>query len=343
MNIQQNISLKPYNTFGIDAIASRFVSVDCFFSLQEILTQEKDVFLLSGGSNMLLTKNINKLVVHINITGISIDRENENDVHITVNAGEDWHDFVLWCISQNYGGLENLSLIPGHVGTSPIQNIGAYGVEIKDVITKVEGIDISTTKRVEFSNADCAFEYRDSIFKNELKGKVIITSVSFKLSKKQHQLNTNYGAIEQELAAKNIINPTIKDISDAVIFIRQSKLPDPKKIGNSGSFFKNPVISSKQFKKLQDKYPNIPFYKIAAANKKDTTFSYKIPAGWLIETAGFKGKRFGDCGVHEKQALVLVNYNNASGADVYKLAKKIQETILATFEITLDIEVNVIE
>ena len=343
MNIQQNISLKPYNTFGIDAIASRFVSVDCFFSLQEILTQEKDVFLLSGGSNMLLTKNINKLVVHINITGISIDRENENDVHITVNAGEDWHDFVLWCISQNYGGLENLSLIPGHVGTSPIQNIGAYGVEVKDVITKVEGIDISTTKRIEFSNADCAFEYRNSIFKNELKGKVVITSVSFKLSKKQHQLNTNYGAIEQELAAKNIINPTIKDISDAVIFIRQSKLPDPKKIGNSGSFFKNPVISSKQFKKLQDKYPNIPFYKIAAANKKDTPFSYKIPAGWLIETAGFKGKRFGDCGVHEKQALVLVNYNNASGADVYKLAKKIQETILATFEITLDIEVNVIE
>mgnify|MGYP006126759669 FL=1 len=343
MNIQQNISLKPYNTFGIDAIASRFVSVDCFFSLQEILTQEKDVFLLSGGSNMLLTKNINKLVVHINSKGISIDRENENDVHITVNAGEDWHDFVLWCISQNYGGLENLSLIPGHVGTSPIQNIGAYGVEVKDVITKVEGIDISTTKRVEFSNADCAFEYRNSIFKNELKGKVVITSVSFKLSKKQHQLNTNYGAIEQELAAKNIINPTIKDISDAVIFIRQSKLPDPKKIGNSGSFFKNPVISSKQFKKLQDKYPNIPFYKIAAANKKDTTFSYKIPAGWLIETAGFKGKRFGDCGVHEKQALVLVNYNNASGADVYKLAKKIQETILATFEITLDIEVNVIE
>ena len=343
MNIQQNISLKPYNTFGIDAIASRFVSVDCFFSLQEILTQEKDVFLLSGGSNMLLTKNINKLVVHINITGISIDRENENDVHITVNAGEDWHDFVLWCISQNYGGLENLSLIPGHVGTSPIQNIGAYGVEVKDVITKVEGIDISTTKRVEFSNADCAFEYRNSIFKNELKGKVVITSVSFKLSKKQHQLNTNYGAIEQELAAKNIINPTIKDISDAVIFIRQSKLPDPKKIGNSGSFFKNPVISSKQFKKLQDKYPNIQFYKIAAANKKDTPFSYKIPAGWLIETAGFKGKRFGDCGVHEKQALVLVNYNNASGADVYKLAKKIQETILATFKITLDIEVNVIE
>ena len=343
MNIQQNISLKPYNTFGIDAIASRFVSVDCFFSLQEILTQEKDVFLLSGGSNMLLTKNINKLVVHINITGISIDRENENDVHITVNAGEDWHDFVLWCISQNYGGLENLSLIPGHVGTSPIQNIGAYGVEVKDVITKVEGIDISTTKRVEFSNADCAFEYRNSIFKNELKGKVVITSVSFKLSKKQHQLNTNYGAIEQELAAKNIINPTIKDISDAVIFIRQSKLPDPKKIGNSGSFFKNPVISSKQFKKLQVKYPNIPFYKIAAANKKDTPFSYKIPAGWLIETAGFKGKRFGDCGVHEKQALVLVNYNNACGADVYKLAKKIQETILATFKITLDIEVNVIE
>ena len=343
MNIQQNISLKAYNTFGIDVFAKRFVSVDSVYNLQKILAQEKNIFLLSGGSNMLLTQNINKLVVYINIKGISVDFENENEVFLTVNSGENWHEFVVWCISQNYGGLENLSLIPGHVGTSPIQNIGAYGVEVKDVITKVEGIDISTTKRVEFSNADCAFEYRNSIFKNELKAKVVITSVSFKLSKKQHQLNTNYGAIEQELAAKNIINPTIKDISDAVIFIRQSKLPDPKKIGNSGSFFKNPVISSKQFKKLQDKYPNIPFYKIAAANKKDTPFSYKIPAGWLIETAGFKGKRFGDCGVHEKQALVLVNYNNASGADVYKLAKKIQETILATFKITLDIEVNVIE
>ena len=343
MKIQQNISLKPYNTFGIDVTANRFVSVDSFYKLQEILKVEKDVLLVSGGSNMLLTKNIDKLVIYINIKGISIDRENEHEVHITVNAGEDWHDLVLWCVSQNYGGLENLSLIPGHVGTSPIQNIGAYGVEVKDVITKVEGIDINTNTRVLFSNTDCKFGYRNSIFKNELKGKVVLTSVSFKLSKNQHQLNIKYGAIENELTNRSINSPTIKDISDAVISIRQSKLPDPKKLGNSGSFFKNPIISSEEFKKIQEKYPAIPFYQLRSSDSIKNNISYKIPAGWLIETAGFKGKRFGDCGVHEKQALVLVNYNNASGYMILELAKKIQKTILSTFKIALDIEVNVIE
>ena len=206
MNIQQNISLKPYNTFGIDVTASRFVFVDSFYSLQEILTKEKNVFLLSGGSNMLLTKNINKLVVHINSKGISIDRENENDVHITVNAGEDWHQFVVWCVSNNFGGIENLSLIPGNVGTCPIQNIGAYGVEVKDSITKVEAIEIETRKLIQFSNEACNFGYRNSIFKNEAKGKYILTSVSFKLTKKNHQLNTSYGAIEDKLAFNKIIN-----------------------------------------------------------------------------------------------------------------------------------------
>ena len=343
MNIQQNISLKAYNTFGIDVFAKRFVSVDSVYNLQKILAQEKNIFLLSGGSNMLLTQNINKLVVYINIKGISVDFENKNEVLLTVNSGENWHEFVVWCISQNYGGLENLSLIPGHVGTSPIQNIGAYGVEVRDVITKVEAIDISTSKRIEFSNADCAFGYRNSIFKNELKEKIVITSVRFKLTKKNHHLNTNYGAIEKELAIRKISNPTIKDISDIVINIRQAKLPDPKKIGNSGSFFKNPIISLKQFKKLQEKYPNIPFYKIPSSKKEDAAYNYKIPAGWLIETAGFKGKRYGDCGIHENQALVLVNFDKASGKDIYMLAKNIQETILSIFEITLDIEVNIIE
>ena len=343
MNIQQNISLKPYNTFGIDVSASRFVSVDNLDKLQKILTQEKDVFLLSGGSNMLLTKNIDKLVIHINIKGISVYYENESEVELTVNAGEDWHEFVMWCISQNYGGIENLSLIPGNVGTSPIQNIGAYGVEVKDVITKVEGIDLNSAKKVEFYNKECNFGYRNSIFKNELKEKIVITSVRFKLTKKNHHLNTNYGAIEKELAIRKISNPTIKDISDIVINIRQAKLPDPKKIGNSGSFFKNPIISLKQFKKLQEKYPNIPFYKIPSSKKEDAAYNYKIPAGWLIETAGFKGKRYGDCGIHENQALVLVNFDKASGKDIYMLAKNIQETILSIFEITLDIEVNIIE
>lgn len=336
MNIQQNISLKNYNTFGIDVNAKRFVSVSSFYELQEVLNFEKDVFLLSGGSNMLLTKSIDKLVIHLDIKGISIDSEDENHVYLTVNAGEDWHEFVLWCLDQNYGGIENLSLIPGNVGTCPIQNIGAYGVEVKDVITKVEGINIETSKRIQFSNDECQFGYRNSVFKNELKGKVVLTSVSFRLTKSNHKLNTNYGAIETELANQNITSPTIKDVSNAVIKIRQSKLPDPKKIGNSGSFFKNPVISLEHFQQLQGKHPNIPSYKVSGSE-------IKVPAGWLIETAGFKGKRFGEYGVHEKQALVLVNYGNASGKDIFQLAKKIQETIRTSFDISLEIEVNVIK
>lgn len=335
MQISENISLKKYNTFGIDVNAKRFIAVTSFYELQEVLKTEKDVFLLSGGSNMLLTKDIDQLVIHINIKGISIDSEDENHVYLTVNAGEDWHEFVVWCISQDYGGIENLSLIPGNVGTCPIQNIGAYGVEVKDVITKVQALEIDTSKKLEFSNSECTFGYRNSIFKNELKGKVVLSSVSFKLTKNTHQLNTSYGAIETELQDQNITVPTIKDVSNAVIKIRQSKLPDPKQIGNSGSFFKNPVISSEHFNKLQKKYSKIPSYKVSDDE-------IKVPAGWLIETAGFKGKRFGDFGVHEKQALVLVNYGNASGKDIFELAQKIQEVILKTFDITLEIEVNVI-
>ena len=284
---------------------------------------------------MLLTNNIDKLVVHIDIKGISIDREDDSFVYLTVNAGENWHEFVLYCISQNYGGIENLSLIPGLVGTCPIQNIGAYGVEVKDVITKVEGLEIETSKFVTFSNEDCQFGYRNSIFKNSHKGKIILTSVCFKLTKKSHHLNTSYGAIETELVSKNITKPTLKNVSDAVIEIRKSKLPDPKKIGNSGSFFKNPVISKKQFVELQKENPTIPNYPV---NETEV----KVPAGWLVEQSGFKGKRFGDAGIHEKQALVLVNYGNASGKEIYQLAKKIRETVFKNFEISLEIEVNVI-
>ncbi|GFD92848.1 UDP-N-acetylenolpyruvoylglucosamine reductase [Alteromonas sp. KUL156] len=335
MNIQENISLKEYNTFGIDVNAKRFVSITSVYQLQQLLKEEKNLFLISGGSNMLLTKDIENLVVHIDIKGISIDRENPNNIHLTVNAGENWHEFVLWCVSQNYGGLENLSLIPGNVGTCPIQNIGAYGVEVKDTITKVEAVEIKTGKLVSFSAEECQFGYRNSIFKNEAKGKYVLTSVSFQLTKNNHKLNTSYGAIESELASKDITNPTIKDISDAVIAIRQSKLPDPKEIGNSGSFFKNPVISREHFEKLQKKYPNTPSYVIS-----DTEI--KVPAGWLIEQSGFKGKRFGDYGVHEKQALVLVNYGNAKGNEIYELAQNIQHTIKEKFNINLEIEVNII-
>ncbi|APZ46834.1 UDP-N-acetylenolpyruvoylglucosamine reductase [Polaribacter reichenbachii] len=336
MKIQHNISLKNYNTFGIDVTAKRFISVDSVYQLQQLLKTEKDIFLISGGSNMLLTKDIEKLVIHIDINGISIDNEDDNNAYITVNAGENWHEFVLWCVGQNYGGIENLSLIPGNVGTCPIQNIGAYGVEVKDTITKVEALEIETQKLVSFANDECNFGYRNSIFKNEVKGKYIITSVSFKLTKNEHQLNTSYGAIETELASKKIEKPSLKNISDAVIAIRKSKLPDPKEIGNSGSFFKNPVIDKSAFLELQKKYPKIPSYTISENE-------IKVPAGWLIEKAGFKGKRFGNFGVHEKQALVLVNYGNASGKEIYQLAKKIQQTILEQFKISLEIEVNIIK
>ncbi len=335
MNIKENISLKAFNTFGIDATAKRFVSITSVYHLQELLKKEKNIFLISGGSNMLLTRNIEQLVVHLDCKGISIDKEDEDFVYLTVNSGENWHDFVLYCVEQNYGGVENLSLIPGNVGTCPIQNIGAYGVEVKDVITKVEAVEIASTKLHTFANKDCKFGYRNSIFKNEAKNKYAITSVSFKLTKQNHTLNTSYGAIETELASKNITNPSLKEVSNAVIAIRKSKLPDPKKIGNSGSFFKNPVISKSHFLELQNQYPNIPSYIISEDE-------IKVPAGWLIETAGFKGKRFGNYGVHEKQALVLVNYGNATGKEIYALAQKIKETILNQFSIHLEIEVNII-
>mgnify|MGYP001796083656 CR=1 FL=1 len=334
MVIQENISLKPYNTFGIDVTAKRFISVNYERELQYILRREQDIFLLSGGSNMLLTKDYESLVIHLNIKGIQV-REDWKYAYVTAAAGEDWHEFVLWCLSMNYGGLENLSLIPGNVGTSPIQNIGAYGVEVKDLITEVKGVELETARPVTFTNEECQFGYRNSIFKNELKGKIALTSVTFRLTKDRHKLNTSYGAIESELTAQNITKPTIRDISNAVIQIRQSKLPDPKKIGNSGSFFKNPVISTAHFEELQSKYPSIPSYPVSETE-------IKVPAGWLIEQAGFKGKRYGNYGVHEKQALVLVNYGNASGEAIYQLAQKIQQTILETFKISLEIEVNVI-
>ncbi|ARV14012.1 UDP-N-acetylenolpyruvoylglucosamine reductase [Polaribacter sp. SA4-12] len=343
MSIQKNISLKNYNTFGISVNAKSFISVDSVYELQQLLKVEKDIFLISGGSNMLLTKDIEKLVVHIDIKGISIDREDDNAAYLTVNAGENWHEFVLWCVSENYGGIENLSLIPGNVGTCPIQNIGAYGVEVKDTITKVEALDIETGKLVQFSNEECNFGYRNSIFKNEVKGKYIITSVSFKLTKTNHNLNSSYGAIETELTSKGISNPSLKDISEAVIAIRKSKLPDPKEIGNSGSFFKNPVIATTQFLELQKEYPTIPSYPVISSAVEKSETQVKVPAGWLIEQAGFKGKRYGDFGVHEKQALVLVNYGNATGSEIYQLAEKIKETIFNKFGISLEIEVNIIK
>lgn len=333
MEIQYNISLKKYNTFGIDVNAKRFVKVNSLNELKSIITNEKNIFLLSGGSNMLLTKDIDKLVILLDFKGVIVNDTKEDEVFVTAEAGENWHEFVLWCIDQNYGGLENLSLIPGNVGTSPIQNIGAYGVEIKDTFHQLEALEITTGKSKIFTKEECKFGYRNSVFKNEFKGEFIITSVTFKLTKNNHNFNISYGAIKECL--KELKQPTLKNISNAVISIRESKLPDPNKIGNSGSFFKNPVINLSSFKTLQEKYPTVPHYVV-------TENEIKVPAGWLIEQCGFKGKRYGDAGVHSKQALVLVNYNNASGAELYSLAQKIQQTVKGTFNISLEIEVNVI-
>jgi UDP-N-acetylmuramate dehydrogenase len=335
MNIQHNFSLKNYNTFGINALAKRFVAVHSTYELIQLLEKEQDIFILGGGSNMLLTQNIEKLVVHIALKGIEVVNEDEEHVWVKANAGENWHEFVIYCIENNFGGIENLSLIPGNVGTTPIQNIGAYGVEIKDTLFSCEAIDIKTQEEVLFLNEGCAFGYRESVFKNELKNQYIITSVTYKLTRKNHILNTSYGAIETELNLKNIINPTLKEVSDAVINIRKSKLPDPKELGNSGSFFKNPVILKSAYDLILKKYPEMPNYPVS--NTK-----VKVPAGWLIEQAGFKGKRFGDAGIHKNQALVLVNYGNATGQEILAVSEDIQQTILNKFGIFIEAEVNII-
>ena len=335
MNIQTNFSLKKFNTFGIEAYAREFISVSSVANLKEVVQLKKDLFILGGGSNMLLTQNIEKLVVHINLKGREIVEENDDFAIVKAQAGENWHEFVLWCIDQNLGGIENLSLIPGNVGTTPIQNIGAYGVEIKDTLLSCEALNLKTLEIETFTNVQCKFEYRESVFKNELKNQHIITSVCFKLTKKNHKVATTYGAIETELQHQNIKNPTLIDISNAVIAIRKSKLPDPKELGNSGSFFKNPIISIETYEKAKALYPEMPHYVVSEA-------LVKVPAGWLIEQAGFKGKRFGDAGVHKNQALVLVNYGTATGKEVVELSKNIQKTIRDKFGIAIEAEVNII-
>ncbi len=337
MHIQKNFSLKKYNSFGIDVKARQFISVKSREELKNVLRRSyaEDLFILGGGSNMLLTSDISKTVIHIGLKGKKIISETDNEVYIEAAAGENWHDFVLWTMAQGYGGLENLSLIPGNVGTAPIQNIGAYGVELKDTFESCHAMNIQSLEERVFSLSDCEFDYRNSVFKNELKDQYIILSVIFRLTKRNHLLNMDYGAIKTELEKENIKDPGIKDISDAVIRIRQSKLPDPKVLGNSGSFFKNPIISKKKFLELQKEYPEIPSYHISEEE-------VKVPAGWLIDKAGLKGFREGDAGVHKDQALVLVNYGNASGREILDLASKIQNIIQEKFDIDLEPEVNII-
>ena len=266
---------------------------------------------------------------------IEIISENDNTVIVKANAGENWHEFVLWCINNGFGGIENLSLIPGNVGTAPIQNIGAYGVELKDVFESCEALSLETKSLRSFSKSECNFGYRNSIFKQEAKGQFIITNVNFKLSKQNYNLSINYGAITSQLELMKVNNPTIQDISKAVISIRESKLPNPKEIGNSGSFFKNPVISKTLFNTLLENFKDIPSYPISEDK-------VKVPAGWLIEKAGFKGKRFDDYGVHKNQALVLVNFGGAKGSDILKLSKLIQKTVERIFGIFIEAEVNIL-
>ena len=338
MKTEKNISLKPYNTFGIDVKSDRFTEVHDVKSIREFIQAHKDFHILGGGSNILLTHDLKKPVLKISTKGITVLNElsDEQSVFVQVQAGENWHDFVCWCLKNNFGGLENLSLIPGNVGTSPMQNIGAYGVELKDVFHSLNAMEIASGTIQTFDKEACAFGYRDSFFKQEGKSRFVILDVTFRLTRKNHLLKMNYGAIKEELDKKGISNPGIKDVSEAVISIRKSKLPDPKEIGNSGSFFKNPVISTAHFEKLKPVYPDIPNFMVS----RELT---KVPAGWLIEQCGFKGKRFGDAGVHKNQALVLVNYGKASGKEIYELAVNIQNTVQEKFGIALEMEVNILE
>ncbi|CAN5406693.1 UDP-N-acetylmuramate dehydrogenase [soil metagenome] len=336
MKILHNTSLKDYNTFGIDVKAKTLISVQDLEELKTTLQQNysKDLFILGGGSNMLLTGDINSTVLHIDLKGKRIVRETEDDVLIEVNAGENWHETVLWTLENNWGGFENLSLIPGNIGTAPIQNIGAYGVEIKDTLESLTAIDIQSLEIVEFSREGCEFGYRDSVFKSKFKGKYIITSVVFRLTKRNHSIHINYGTIEDALEEMGIQSPNVKDVSNAVIQIRREKLPDPRELGNSGSFFKNPVIAAEKLEILKSEFPDIPHYKVSEND-------FKIPAGWLIEKCGLKGYREGDAGVHKYQALVLVNYGAATGKEILNLAKKIQFEIKNKFGIDLQPEVNI--
>jgi len=336
---EKNVSLLPYNTFGIQAHAGLFTIVKSAAEVQTLVQtgalRDKPLLILGGGSNLLLTQDFPGVVVKNEIQGIQIVEEDADQVVVEVGSGEVWHDFVMRSVDNGWGGLENLSLIPGTMGAAPMQNIGAYGVEVKRNILKVTAIDLMTGAVESFDNGACQFGYRESIFKHELKGKYFISSVTLILTKRNHQYNISYGIIGEVLKKNGIERPTLKAISDAVISIRQSKLPDPKVIGNAGSFFKNPTVPSEKLESLKKTYMQIPYY-------PEENGRYKIPAAWLIEQSGWKGKRLGNIGVHEHQALVLVNYGGGEGRSIWQLAMNIQASVREKFDITLQPEVNVI-
>lgn len=339
MNIQENYSLKKHNTFGVDVTAKYFAEVKSLDQLTQILrntsVQKFKMLFLGGGSNVLFTQDFDGVVLQLNLKGISEKILNENEVLVTAKAGENWHEFVQFCLAKNYGGLENLSLIPGNVGTSPMQNIGAYGTEIKDTFVSCKILNLESMIVEDYDHEKCHFGYRESIFKRERKGKDVILEVSFKLTTTHHSIKTEYGAIKSELEFLGIENPTIQEVSQAVVNIRQSKLPDPKIIGNAGSFFKNPTIPLEQYIKLKENFENIPGY-------PNGDF-VKVPAGWLIEQCGWKGKQIGNVASHELQSLVIVNKTGkATGKEIFDFSTMIMDSVQEKFGIELEREVNII-
>ncbi len=340
MQVHQNISLQQYNTFGIDVKAKLFADFSSLQKLQEVLAYARQLspnaqkLILGGGSNLLFTKDVDGFVLKNEITGIEQVKEDEDFVYLRAGAGVNWHAFVQYCVQQNLGGAENLSLIPGNVGASPMQNIGAYGVEIKDMFEELEAYHLNDKSVVKFSNSDCAFGYRESVFKRQYKNQFVILNVTYKL-RKQPLFNTSYGAINQELEQMGVTELSVRSISQAVINIRSSKLPDPKVIGNAGSFFKNPSVSKEKYHQLLSEFPSIAAY----ANADGTM---KLAAGWLIEQCGWKGYRKGDAGCHAKQALVLVNYGTATGKEIFNLSEEILQSVKAKFGVELEREVNIV-
>ena len=337
MPYQHNISLQPYNTFGIEATAKSFAAFSSVEELKELLQQkEKDtsLLILGGGSNLLFTNHFDGVVLKNELQGIQLIREDDNHYYVQAAAGENWHQLVMYCVANNYAGMENLSLIPGSVGASPIQNIGAYGVELRDVFYELQAYDLHTGDVVTFIKEDCGFGYRESVFKEKYKGRFIILNVTFQLNK-HPSFHTEYGAIQGELDRMRVSQLSIAAISQAVINIRRSKLPDPTKIGNAGSFFKNPTIANDQYFELKREHPNIAGF---ATGDNQT----KLAAGWLIEQCGWKGYRDGDAGCYDKQALVLVNYGKASGQGIYSLSQKIIDSVQQKFGVALEREVNII-
>jgi UDP-N-acetylmuramate dehydrogenase len=336
--IKEDFSLRLLNTFHIESVARYYTEVHELEQVRELIAlgwlKDKPYLLIGGGSNLLFTGNYGGMVIRITSKSVEIINRSEDKVQVKAAAGENWHDFVTYCVNEGFGGLENLSLIPGNVGSCPIQNIGAYGVEVKDCIVAVEAVDLESGEIKVFSNKDCKFGYRDSIFKQELKGKVAIWSVTFELNLNS-QVHLEYGAIKQELTSMQVENPGIADVSRAVCNIRRSKLPDPELIGNAGSFFKNPTVEKNFAEKLVESFPKLVYYPVAENIAK-------LAAGWLIEQCGWKGFREGDAGVHQSQALVLVNYGNATGSDILTLAHRIQNSVYERFGVKLEMEVNVI-